>query len=169
MKTRLVVMLAIFSLFIVSCGGNGDSKEKEKIKIGDYSTKNTSTTAVKETPKTDVIDLSNNGIGPIKNLELDATIDQAMVVRGEDLFKSKCTACHKPTKKFIGPSPVGLLDRRSPAWIMNMILNPEEMTQKDPIARQLLIDYNGSPMANQSLTETEARDILEYFRTLIEE
>ncbi len=49
---------------------------------------------------------------------------------------------------------------------MNMILNPEEMVQKDPDAKALLIEYNGSPMANQSLTEEEARNILEYFRTL---
>jgi len=40
------------------------------------------------------------------------------------------------------------------------------MVQKDPIARQLLIDHNGSPMADQGLTEEEARQILEYFRTL---
>jgi hypothetical protein len=48
---------------------------------------------------------------------------------------------------------------------MNMILNPEEMVQKDPIAKQLLVEYNGAPMANQNLTEDEARAILEYFRT----
>ncbi len=47
-----------------------------------------------------------------------------------------------------------------------MILNPEEMVAKDPIAKQLLIEYNGSPMANQSLEQEEARKILEYFRTL---
>ena len=49
---------------------------------------------------------------------------------------------------------------------MNMILNPVEMTLKDPVARALLIEYNGAPMANQSLTEEEARAILEYFRIL---
>ena len=58
------------------------------------------------------------------------------------------------------------MERRSPEWIMNMILDPEQMVAKDPIARQLLIEFNGSPMANQSLTEAEARTILEYFRTL---
>jgi hypothetical protein len=40
------------------------------------------------------------------------------------------------------------------------------MTFKDPVARELLIEYNGAPMANQSLTEEEARAILEYFRTI---
>jgi len=49
---------------------------------------------------------------------------------------------------------------------MNMILDPEGMVKNDPVARALLIEFNGSPMANQSLTEEEARNILEYFRTL---
>jgi cytochrome c len=40
------------------------------------------------------------------------------------------------------------------------------MIQKDPIAKQLLIEANSAPMANQNLTETEARAILEYFRSL---
>jgi len=48
---------------------------------------------------------------------------------------------------------------------MNMILNPEEMIQKDPIAKQLLVEANGAPMANQNITEPEARQLLEYFRT----
>ena len=49
---------------------------------------------------------------------------------------------------------------------MNMILNPEVMVDEDPLARDLLMEYNGSPMANQGLKEEEARAILEYFRTL---
>ena len=59
----------------------------------------------------------------------------------------------------------GVTQRRSPEWIMNMILNPEEMVANDPIAKELLVEYN-SPMANQSLTEEEARGILEFFRTI---
>ena len=46
---------------------------------------------------------------------------------------------------------------------MNMILNPEEMVKNDPIAKQLLLDFNLAPMANQHLTQEQARNILEYF------
>ena len=158
--------IALFGvLTLMSCGGNGEKKEKESIKIGSKPKTETKKAAPVKT-ETATIDMSNKGIGPVKSLELDATIDQALATEGEAMFKSKCMACHKPDKKFIGPAPKGVLDRRSPEWVMNMILNPDEMTQKDPIAKQLLIDYNGSPMANQSLTEAEARSILEYFRTL---
>ena len=105
--------------------------------------------------------MSNKGIGPIKTVAL-GEIDQAMVTEGEVVFKAKCTACHKISKKFVGPALKGITERRSPEWIMNMVLNPEEMIQKDPIAKQLLMEANGAPMANQNITEQEARQLLEY-------
>ena len=89
-----------------------------------------------------------------------------MAAKGADIFKKMCTACHKPNKKFIGPAPLGILERRTPEWVMNMILNPEVMLEKDPLAKELLVEFNGSPMANQNLSEEEARSVLEYFRTL---
>jgi cytochrome c len=109
---------------------------------------------------------SNHGIGPIDAFELPAEINQDMALKGKEIYEAKCTACHKIEKKFIGPAPTEILNRRTPAWIMNMILNPEEMTQKDPMAKKLLMEVNGSPMANQNLTKEEARAVLEYFRTL---
>ena len=44
--------------------------------------------------------------------------------------------------------------------------DPEVMVIEDPIAKQLLADFYGAPMANQNLTEEQARKVLEYFRTL---
>ena len=107
-----------------------------------------------------------NGVGPIKAFELPAEIDQALATKGKEVYEGKCTACHKADKQFIGPAPKDILTRRNPAWIMNMILVPDKMVLEDPIAKKLLIDFNGSPMANQNLTEEEARAVLEYFRTL---
>ena len=89
-----------------------------------------------------------------------------MVIQGKELFETYCTACHKTDKKFIGPAPQGILERRTPEWVMNMIISPEVMVEKDPLARALLIEFNGAPMANQGITEEQAREILEYFRTL---
>ena len=105
-----------------------------------------------------------NGVGPAGTISLGA-INQGWVTEGETLFKFKCSSCHKPTKKYVGPAPRGVLSRRNPQWIMNMILDPEKMVKEDPVARELLTRYL-APMANQSLTEDEARKILEYFRTL---
>ena len=66
----------------------------------------------------------------------------------------------------IGPPQAGVLDRRTPEWVMNMIINPSEMIKKDPTARHLLKEYNNVPMTEQGVTEEEARKILEYFRTM---
>ncbi|MFT7160497.1 MAG: cytochrome c [Bacteroidia bacterium] len=58
------------------------------------------------------------------------------------------------------------MERRTSEWVLNMIMNPEEMIEKDPIAKALFFEYNGAPMVNQIVSEEEARSILEYFRTL---
>lgn len=109
---------------------------------------------------------TNKGVGPIQSVDISADIDADLVVTGQKIYETMCTACHKVDKKFIGPSPKDILSRRTPEWIMNMILNPVEMVQKDPIAKQLLIEANGAPMANQNLSEEDARAVLEYFRSL---
>ena len=165
MKYLMKLLAVVFVSFLMSCGGGEEKKEKEQVKIG-TAKKEVKKSASTTDAKTPMIDLNNKGVGPIKSLDLPETIDEGMVTTGAALFTSKCTACHKANKKFIGPSPVGVLERRAPEWVMNMILDPEGMVKNDPIAKQLLIEYNGSPMANQSLTEEEARAILEYFRTL---
>jgi len=167
MKIIMKSLAAIAILTLISCGGK-EEKKNDSIQIGQ---KPAATETPKEEPAStekpsEMVDLTNKGIGPIKNVELSPEIDQAMAAKGMEVYKTKCMACHKPDKKFIGPAPTGILKRRTPEWIMNMILNPEEMTQKDPLAHELLKEFNGSPMANQGLTEEEARQVLEYFRTL---
>lgn len=166
MKTILRILMTLLISLLISCGG-----KEEKKKAG-FSYEKKETTETKATPKaakvpaSEKVDLSNKGVGPITSLQLPEEIDQTMATHGADIYKKMCTACHRADKKFIGPAPTGILERRSPEWIMNMILNPDEMVQKDPLAKELLIEFNGSPMANQNLTEEEARAVLEYFRTL---
>ncbi len=167
MKHLMKSIVAIAILSLISCGGNGEKKEDTSVKIGQ-----SPTTEVKreEAPVSNVkaserIDLTNKGVGPIKSVEL-GEVDQAMVAKGAELFKTNCTACHKADRKFIGPAPTGILERRTPEWIMNMIMDPEGMVANDPLAKDLLIEHNGSPMANQNMSEEQARQILEYFRTL---
>jgi cytochrome c551/c552 len=96
----------------------------------------------------------------------DTDIDQKLADEGAGIFKQKCTACHMPDRKLIGPAMNGIYDRRNPAWVMNMILNPIEMLQKDETAVALLKEYNNVMMLNQNLSQEEARALAEYFRTL---
>ena len=149
-KINLVLALTIVTI-LASCGGGSEQKAAP---------------AATKPPMTDDNNpMANKGIGPVKELVL-LELNPAMAAEGEEIFKKLCSACHKPTEKFIGPAPKGILERRSPEWVMNMILNPEEMVKTDPIAKKLLAEFNFAPMANQHLTEEQARKVLEYFRTI---
>ena len=176
MKSLKLTLATAVMVAFASCNG-GASSDKGTTTEGTTPETTTSTTPATPAESAPVapsnegganVDLSNKGIGPVKavNPPLAAAPDQALAEKGKELFKLNCTACHKPTKKFIGPAPKGILERRAPEWVMNMILNPEEMIANDPIAKQLLVEANGAPMANQHLTEEQARAILEYFRTI---
>jgi cytochrome c len=158
LSIKFILPILIFGT--VACGGSNESSE----------TAAPPKSMVSEEPQSleeaEADWATNYGIGPVKSLDLPLDIDEALASEGKQIYEAKCMACHKPEKQFIGPAPKGVLTKRTPAWVMNMILNPEEMVQKDPIAKQLLIKFNGSPMANQNLTEEEARAVLEYFRTL---
>ena len=117
-------------------------------------------------PASQRIDLKNKGIGPVTSITLAEAIDPTLTKEGQRLYRKLCLACHRIGKKSIGPDLGGILQRRTPEWIMNMTLNPERMVRKDSLAHDLFWEYKGSPMANQDLNQEEARAILEYLRTL---
>ena len=166
MKSILKIMTVLLSISLMSCGGK-EEKKKEGFSYEKKTTTETKTAApAAKVPASQQITLSDKGVGPITSVELPAEIDQAMAANGKEIYKKMCTACHRPNKKFIGPAPKGIFERRSPEWIMNMILNPENMIKNDQLAEDLLKEFNGAPMANQNLTQEEARAVLEYFRTL---
>ena|SRR5665213_3448120 len=147
-KLLIVIALSITLLGLSSCGsndsGNGQVKTEEK---------------KAEAPPED----NGKGIGPVSSVNI-GPIDEANAAAGKKLFDVKCTACHKDSKeKVVGPGLLGVTERRKPEWIMNQILNPLEMTQKDSTSKGLLAIYKAQ-MTNQNLTQDEARNVLEYFR-----
>lgn len=105
----------------------------------------------------------SKGVGKFTEVKLDA-IDPAKADLGKAVFTAKCTACHKLTDvKFVGPGLLGVTKRRTPEWILNMITGPETMIKTDPVAKKLFEEIL-TPMANQNVPETDARNILEYLR-----
>ena len=112
------------------------------------------------------VDLNNKGVGPITSVEFPTQVDTELAAAGEAKFKALCTACHMANQRMIGPALAGVYERRSPEWVMNMILNPDVMIKEDPIAIALLKEYNNAIMLNQNFTEEEARAVAEYLRTL---
>ena len=156
MRVYLIFVLT----FLISCGSEQTSKKK--IIYGQKST--VETKAVNEN-KIPSIDLSAVGIGPVESLTFK-DYNEELAAKGKVLFGQKCTVCHKIDKRYIGPALKGIYERRNPTWVMNIMLNPTEMIKKDPIAIQLLRDYNNVVMYNQNLTFNEARALAEYFRDL---
>lgn len=169
MRILKIIFLVTGIILLSSC-----RETKEKKKKFSYDRKHNSSSNLKEVndnnnnfiKASETIDLINKGFGPVKDIDLSEEINPSMAYRGSELFKKYCTSCHKIGKKFIGPPPNKILKRRTPEWVMNMIINPEQMIKKDPLAKKLLIEFNGAPMANQNISEEQARSLLEYFRTL---
>jgi len=139
---RLIMLITFMLLY--ACGNSQNKAEKV------------------ENQSNQLDSLKNKGIGPIKEIKLSENIDENLAMKGEDIFKTKCSACHKIRERYVGPAIEGITKRRTPEWIMNMMLNTEEMLQKDPIAKKLLSEY--ITQMSVQVSEEEARAILEYFR-----
>lgn len=159
---NLVIAIAL-SGAMFSCGGGSEAES------GDKSTNTETKTNVVQTKEAEPEPEANPlGVGPITEPMTLEEFDQALSTKGEEIFAKNCVACHKMDKRYVGPALGDIMDRRDPAWIMNMILNPEVMVKEDPVAKALLAEYL-SPMANQNLTKEQARAVLEYFRSMSQE
>ena len=105
-----------------------------------------------------------HGIGPITEVVELGEFDPALSAAGEAVFIIKCSACHKTAERYVGPALGDVTDRRSATYIMNMVLNPQEMYERHPEGKALLAEYL-SYMPNQNVTPEEARSIVEYLRS----
>lgn len=152
MKTNLtyltlsgLMVIALAGFF--SCSGGSDQTQQSD-----------SAQKTEQTPT-----VSKDGVGRFKEITL-AAIDPAFSEKGKSIFESKCSACHKTTaQKVVGPGLKGITGKRTPAWILNMITNPLEMTQKDPIAKGLLEEHL-TQMTFQDVSDDDAKAILEFLR-----
>lgn len=153
-KRFLPIFLLIVSLFYLSSCGKSEEKAPQTNKSAEVNAELTE------------FELEN-GIGPVKEkLEL-GPIDPKLVKRGEEIFNQKCVACHKLDERYVGPAQRDLINRRTPEFIMNMMLNPEEMGKRHPEVIAMLKIYL-TPMPNQNLTYDDARALLDFFRDAAE-
>ena len=109
-----------------------------------------------------------HGIGPVEEAITVGEIDMERVEIGKEIFRTKCSACHKMDQDYVGPPLGDVLDKRTPTYVMNMILNPVEMTKKHPDARKMLAQYMNQ-MTFQNVSRDEARAIVEYLATVEDE
>ena len=153
-----IIILIVFSVCALGCG---QDKNQEKMIKKDYKD---STLVKSDTSQVDPKSPhpKDMGIGPIKEVKLGA-IDQNLVKKGQQLFETKCTICHSLDERKVGPPLRNVTQERTPEFIMNLLLNTATMENKDQIVEKLISEYH-IPMPDQTLTEEQAREILEYLR-----
>jgi nitrite reductase (NO-forming) len=99
------------------------------------------------------------------NMPATATPTDPVAIAGKQAFESKCLACHSIGQgKKLGPDLAGVTQRRSADWLTQWLKAPEKMLASDPVAQAMLKEYNNLPMPNQSLSDAEVRQYIEYFR-----
>lgn len=106
-----------------------------------------------------------HGVGPVTAAlpPVEDPADEAE--EGKVIFDRLCASCHKPNERYVGPALGGVVGRRTPEYVMNMILDPASMTRQHPEAKKLMATFM-LEMPNQGLTPEQAREVLEYLRTL---
>lgn len=145
------ILLAVLS-FTVGCGGGSGEKAGS---------------ASQQSAKTPGGELTEweleHGIGPIKEKVQLGPIDKKLADKGKAIFETKCTPCHKLDQRHIGPALREVTKRRTPEFIMNQILNPDENVKKHPEGKKMLAEYL-TPMTFMNVTKDDARALLEFLR-----
>ncbi|MGO3183894.1 MAG: c-type cytochrome [Aequorivita sp.] len=160
MKMIMRIFLILPFVFLMSCNWGHKESEHESENLNTDTTQIDSSKIMdNDTPMKD-----KTGVGPVKDkVELGLTIDKEMAEKGKNLFSNNCATCHEIHESATGPALGGVLDKRSPQWVMNMILNPRGMVKEDPQARALKAVYE-TQMVDLHLSKEEAREIVEYLR-----
>jgi len=155
MKSIYFMLIAlIFGLFIIF----GAEARTENKTNKNYAAEDS--TVQKKKPTEEEV-----GIGPIKEVKLGA-INNSMAEAGKKIFNTKCFACHRLDTKPVGPALKPIVKNLPPVYLMNYLLNTTEMQKKDPRLKKLVKEFNGVLMPDQQLSKKQARDVLEYFRTI---
>lgn len=157
MKKIVTLSLAgMITCLIAACSGKPDNQTA----AGTAATNETTTTTENGNPSYD----PKRGEGKFNDVKVGETLDAALADGGNKVYDVKCSSCHKLTdEKLVGPGWAGVSKRRTPTWLMNFITNTDEMINKDPEA-QAQLEICLVRMPNQSLSDDEARSLLEFMR-----
>lgn len=92
------------------------------------------------------------------------TFDAAAIAQGEAIFETNCTACHSVGGGVrVGPDLAGVVARRDADWLSRWIAEPDAMlAEGDPIATELLAEFNNITMPNLQLSADEVASVIAY-------
>lgn len=91
-------------------------------------------------------------------------VNASRAARGEELFTQKCATCHQLDGKKTGPALREITKRRSPEYVLNQILNPDQMGKLHPDGKQMVAQYM-QYMTIQGITMDDARALLDFLRS----
>ena len=155
---KIISLCTVFAMIAIlsACGGIDQNKQNEN--ASDATVAETAT--ANGNPSYD----PNRGEGKFTTVEVGEKLDVALAADGKKAFDIKCSSCHKLTEeKLVGPGWKDVTKRRQAPWIMNFITNTDEMLNKDPAA-QAQLEICLVRMPNQSLSDADARALLEFMR-----
>ncbi len=141
MKSILYICLAV--LVVTACNSADEAKQE--------------TDSVFEVKKPKAV------YGKIQHVDISPEVNAAMAAAGKEVYEVKCTACHKYEERYVGPALGKVTERRTPEYVMNMILDTETMIENDDTVKCLLQEYL-MRMPNQNVDEKDARNVLEHLR-----
>jgi len=160
MKRTIVLGFIAVGLTIFACNSGGPDKTAQPSTTTPDPSGEKIPTPGGEPPAYD----PNRGVGKFTHVEVGNKLDATLAAAGEKIYSVKCSACHKLTEeKLVGPGWKGVTSRHKPEWIMNFVTNTDEMLNKDPKA-QAQLEICLVRMPNQSLTDDDARHLLEFMR-----
>jgi len=142
-------------LFFIATGCSNNEQKNTEQEIQD---KNTEAIAAKEQDK----------YGKIQHVDIKPEIDKEMAKQGLRIFDVTCTSCHKYDERYVGPPLGDVAKKRTPEYVMNMILDTETMIEKDDTVKCLLQTYL-MKMPNMQVDEKDARSVLEHLREVAQQ
>jgi mono/diheme cytochrome c family protein len=153
MRSRALAPFLLLSLSLAACGG----------KSGPAVAGNGGAAAA---PQSELTPWQlANGVGPITEATVLEAMDKHEVEEGKKRFEQVCASCHKANERYVGPALGGVVQRRTPQYVMNMILAPDTMVARHPEAKALFGTFM-MQMPNLGLTPEQAQEVMEYLRTL---
>jgi len=87
---------------------------------------------------------------------------------GENLFKTKCAACHKTSsKKLIGPGLANVHDKRSKEWFKSFVVSSQSFINSgDTEAIKIFEEFNKVIMPDQALSDADINALYEYIKSV---
>ena len=158
---KKLFVLGAITIFMAACGGgNTNESTQSGSAVSDSGGEKMPNPGGSDVAKYD----PNRGTGKFTHVDIADKLDPALAASGDKIYEVKCAGCHKLTdERLVGPGWKGVTQRHKPEWIMNFVTNTDEMITKDPKA-QAMLEICLVRMPNQNLTDTDARDLLEFMR-----